>query len=396
MTPLYFDNNATTPLDPRVLEAMLPFFTEHFGNAESSQHAFGWKAKLVVDRAREQVAALLNSAPTEIIFTSGATESMNLAILGALENMPGGRHLISSQAEHKATLEICARARRLGHEVTLLPVNRYGQIEPSMIAAALQPNTSIVSLLHANNEIGTITDIAAIGALLREKNVLFHVDAAQTAGKEPIDVQTMKIDLLSISAHKFYGPKGSGALYVRRPEVHLAPVLFGGGQERGLRSGTHNVPGIVGLGLACELAQAEMSEESARLRSLRDLLISRLVSSENGIELNGHPTERVCNNVHFSIRGIGSDRLVAGLSDIAFSMASACSAGGESHVLKSIGRAGNDPLVSSTRFGLGRFTKTEHVEHLIGRILAVIQNERAVTKSYDTSNAAVPKNAKIR
>lgn len=392
MNPLYFDNNATTAVDPRVLEAMLPYFSEHFGNAESSQHSFGWKAKLAVDHAREKVAKLLNADANEIIFTSGATESMNLALLGFLETQQTRCHIISSVAEHKATLEICARAQKLGHEVTLLPVNRFGQIEVSAIREALKPNTAIVSLLHANNEIGSLNPISEIGRLLRDRSIVFHVDAAQTAGKEPIDVNEMCIDLLSLSAHKFYGPKGSGALFIRRGNINLAPVFFGGGQERGLRSGTHNVPGIVGLGHACEIALFEMKSESSRLRNFRDRLISRLTQSEICIDLNGHPTERVCNNAHFSLRGVGSDSLLNGLSDIAFSMTSACSSGSHSHVLKAIGRASNDPLVSTMRFGLGRFTTEAEIDILIARVLEVIQNERAVTKGYTQSTAVVPKN----
>lgn len=374
--PLYFDNNATTAVDPRVLETMLPFFTEHFGNPESTQHAYGWKAKSALDRAREQVAALLSCAPSEITFTSGATESMNLAVFGRLENQKAPRHIVTSSAEHKATLEICARAKRHGHEVTLLPVNRFGQVDAAAVLGALKPNTEIVSLLHANNEIGSLNPIREIGAVLRERgNVLFHVDAAQTAGKEPIDVKAMSIDLLSLSAHKFYGPKGIGALFVRKPEVHLSPVLVGGGQERGLRGGTHNLPGIVGLGAACEIAKAALEDERGRLARLRDRIISSLTSLNDAIELNGHPTQRVCNNVHFSIRGVGPDRLLNGLSDVAFSTASACSSGSDSHVLKAIGRSSDDPLVSSMRFGLGRFTTDREVSDLIEKVSALIRNK---------------------
>lgn len=372
MRMFYFDNNATTPLDPRVLEAMLPFFTEHFGNAESSQHAFGWKAKLALDRARAQVAELLGAKPQQIIFTSGATESMNLAIFGIFDSIDKApRHIISSVAEHKATLEICKRLAEFGHDVTLLPVNRYGQVTPEQVRAALRPNTSLVTLMHANNEIGSLNPIAEIGSDLRQRRILFHVDAAQTVGKELIDVQSMAIDLLSLSAHKFYGPKGTGALYLRRPEVNLAPFLIGGGQEQGLRSGTHNIPGIVGLGMACEIAKAEMRDENLRLRAFRDQIISALATHR--IELNGHPSERVSNNVHLTALEIGLDQLLAGLSEVAFSTTSACSTGSFSHVLQAIGRDSTDPKASSMRFGLGRFTTQAEVDRLIALILQMIE-----------------------
>jgi len=382
--PLYFDNNATTPLDPRVLEAMLPFFREEFGNPESGGHAYGWKAEAAVNKARAQVAQLIGAAqPGDVIFTSGATESMNLAIFGYLEALgPGSRHIITSNAEHKATLNICARAEKLGHEVTYLPVNRYGQVNADQVVSALKPNTALVTLLHANNEIGSINPIAAIGEALRSrKDVAFHVDAAQTVGKVPIHARELGLDLLSLSAHKFYGPKGAGALYARRPHVHLSPVIVGGGQERGLRGGTHNVPGIVGLGEACAVAAADMTAEIARLTGLRDRIVNSLTRLD-GVELNGDPKERVCNNVHFSIRDLSVDQLLTGLSDIAFSTASACSAGGESHVLKAIGRpSSGEAPVASMRFGLGRFTREEEVETLIRRLTEVVANARGISKA---------------
>lgn len=380
--PLYFDNNATTPLDPRVLEAMMPYFREDFGNPESGGHAYGWKAESAVNKARAQVAQLLGADKhSDIIFTSGATESMNLAILGLLEALgPGKRHIITTNAEHKATLNICARAEKLGHDVTYLPVDRYGQVTPEQVVAALKPHTALVSILHANNEIGSINPVAAIGQALRSHSgIAFHVDAAQTAGKVPINVHEFAIDLLSLSAHKFYGPKGTGALYARRPDIHLSPIIIGGGQERGLRGGTHNVPGIVGLGEACALAAAEMGLESERLTRLRNQIIDS-VSRLEGVELNGDPKERVCNNVHFTIRGLSVDQLLTGLSDIAFSTASACSAGGESHVLKAIGRASSEG-VASMRFGLGRFTQQGEVETLIRRLSEVVTNARGISKT---------------
>ena len=378
--PLYFDNHATTPLDPRVLEAMLPFFKEDFGNAESSQHAYGWKAKSAVDKARAQVADLIGAQAGEIIFTSGATESIHLAVLGFLERQPAGRHLITANTEHKATLEVFARAARLGHTTTILPVDKFGQVSVAQVAAALRPETVLVSLMHGNNEIGTLHPISAIGTLLRERGITFHVDAAQTIGKHPIDVQSMGIDLLSISGHKYYAPKGVGALFARRspPEtsVSLAPFIAGGGHERGLRGGTHNVPGIVGLGCASEIAAADLSVENARLTALRDHIISSVRMQLEDVDLNGHPTERLCNNVSLTIRGAPSDILFTGLQDIAYSSASACAGGGASHVLKAIGQTVSDPLVTTMRFGLGRFSTAEQVDTLISRLVATVRAAR--------------------
>jgi cysteine desulfurase len=391
--PIYFDNNATTPVDPRVVAAMLPFFTEHFGNPESSSHSFGWKAKTAVDHARAQVAALIGATASEIIFTSGSTESLHLAVLGLLESLgKEKRHIISSTAEHKAMIEVCARAEKLGHEVTLLPVNQYGQVEVDAVARAIKPSTALVTLMHANNEVGSFNPIGEIGKLLKtHPEIAFHVDAAQTAGKHPIDVNALGIDLLSLSAHKFYGPKGVGALYVRRPKIQLAQLMGGGGQERGLRAGTHNVPGIVGLGLACEIAQKEMTAESARLTRFRDKVIQTLVKPEYGIELNGHPTDRLCNNVNLSFSGVGGDQLLTGLTDIAFSTASACSAGGPSHVVKAMAIPMRDPLSPYARFSFGRFTTESEIDHLIERVLTLVRNARTVSTSYDTKPGRVPK-----
>lgn len=380
--PVYFDYNATTPVDPRVVEEMLPYFTEHFGNPESSQHAYGWKAKTAVEKARAQVANLIGANANEIVFTSGSTESLNLAILGFLEGQNPGRHIITSAGEHKATLEAFFRAEKLGHEITLLPVNRYGQVELETLQNAIRPNTVLVSLMHANNEVGSFNPISEVGAWLKSRgDIVFHVDAAQTAGKHPIDVKAMNIDMLSLSAHKLYGPKGVGALYVSRPHVHINPLIKGGGQERGLRGGTHNVPGIVGFGVACEIAQNEMPEEPRRLAFLRDQIIRSVVTPGSGIELNGHPTDRLCNNVHLSFR-VGSDRLLTALSHVAFSTASACSAGGASHVLKAMGRDSNDPLFASARFSLGRFTTDEEVEYLIARLRELATKESMISMTY--------------
>lgn len=375
--PTYFDYCATTPVDPRVVETMLPFFTEHFGNAESGQHAYGWKARAAVEKAREQVAQLIGATAHEITFTSGATESLYLAILGLLEAQSAKSHVISSQAEHKATLEACARAERLGHEVTLLPVNRYGQVAPDDVERAIRPNTALVTLMHANNEVGSMNPIAEIGQMLRARGgVAFHVDAAQTASKHVIDVGTFGIDLLSLSAHKFHGPKGIGALYVKRGAVHLTPLMAGGGQERGLRGGTHNVPGIVGLGRACEIALTELPIEQVRLIALRDRLIASVVRPEFGIELNGHPSDRLCNHVHLTLQGIGTDRLLSELSDFAFSTSSACSTGGASHVLKAMGVTTTDPLTATARFCLGRFTSESEVDRLAQSLVRLSRPSR--------------------
>jgi cysteine desulfurase len=377
--PLYFDNHATTPLDPRVLEAMLPYLKENFGNAESVQHAYGWQAKNAVDHARTQVAKLIGAQATENVFTSGATESIHLALLGFLETQPVRRHIITANSEHKAVLEVCARAERYGHELTILPVAKDGTISVEQVAQALRPNTALVSLMHGNNEIGTLHPIAAIGELLRSSpgaaDVLFHVDAAQTTGKVPIDVSTNKIDLLSISAHKLYGPKGIGALFVRKG-VRLHPYLVGGGQERGLRGGTHNVPGIVGLGTACELAGQEMEAESKRLATWRDRIFKEVSGAVGGIELNGHPTRRLSGNLNITIQGLQPEDLMLGLRGIAYSSASACSAGGASHVLKAIGQDTTGMKTATARFGMGRFTSEEEVTSLIQRLTETIQTAR--------------------
>jgi cysteine desulfurase len=394
---LYLDHHATTPVDALVLEEMLPYFQDHFGNAESSQHPYGWKAKAAVENARGQVATLLGAESREIIFTSGATESIHLAILGLLENQtetllsslsrttlpsncsnatrPSGRaHMITSNAEHKCVLEVASRVEKLGHEVTILPVDHFGRVSLGQIQNAIRPNTTLVSLIHGNNEIGTLTDIAKIGSLLRSRGILFHVDAAQTVGKHEIKVADWCIDLLSLSAHKLYGPKGIGALYARRGgpgAFFLSPYLVGGGQERGLRGGTHNVPGIVGLGKACEMALNLMPTETARLTQLRDHFITSLLDNVSGVRLNGHPTERLCNNVNVTFSDIESDTLLLGLRGIAYSSASACSAGATSHVLEAIGQKQNSPAQATLRFGLGRTTTKADVDWTIDQIVKV-------------------------
>ncbi len=382
---IYFDNHATTPVDPIVFEAMRPYFCEVFGNAMSGQHSFGWEAKTAIEKAREQVASVLGAQARDIVFTSGATESIHLALLGFLELAEPGRHIVTSQVEHKCVLEVCAKAKELGHEVTVLPVNRYGQVEIDTLKNSLQPNTALVSLMHANNEIGSINPILEIGDLLRQRQITFHVDAAQTVGRLPIDVKAMNIDLLSISAHKLYGPKGTGALYVRQtsPRVRLAPYLRGGGQEKGLRGGTHNVPGIVGLGKACELAKLNLIEETARLTKDRDFLIQKCMQEVKGLVLNGHPTERLCNNINFTVSGVLSDQLLLGMGDVAFSSGSACSSGASeiSHVLKAIGTP-EDEFATTVRFGLGRFTTSEQVISVSEKLIQVVNRAREKNRTF--------------
>jgi cysteine desulfurase len=376
MKPIYLDHNATTPVAPEVFAAMQPYFTEHFGNAMSKQHSFGWQAQLAVDKAREQVAKLINAQAREIIFTSGATESVHLAVIGLIRAIkaqdPNEKiHLITNEAEHKCVLDAHELASELGCEVTYLKVNKYGQISTQDVADAITPHTKLVTILHANNEIGTIQNITEIGAITRERGVMFHVDAAQSLGKHEIDVTKMNIDLLSVSAHKLYGPKGAGALFVKQtaPRVRLKPFLGGGNQERGLRGGTQNVPAIVGLGAACELAQKEMPHESARLTELRDYMINQILKKIPNSRLNGHPTQRLINNISISIRGAKMDDLLLKMKDIAFSSGSACSQGTKfSHVLKAIGLP-EDEDYATLRFGLGRSTTIEDLNRVLAALL---------------------------
>lgn len=385
MIKLYFDNHATTPVDPEVVDAMLPYLREKFGNAASSAHELGWEAKMAVDDARAKVASLIGAKPNEIIFTSGATESIHLAIMGRLEKEGAPKHLITAATEHKATLEAAARAKRFGHDVTILPVDSEGRITRTQVQEALKAETSIVSLMHANNEIGTIHPIEEIGALLRARdNVVFHVDAAQTLGKHEVNVERMGIDLLSLSSHKFHGPKGVGALYVRKSPKHvrLAPQMPGGGQEQGLRGGTVNVPGVVGLGVACDIALRHMNGERAQLTKWRDRIISSVLEKHGAnVQLNGpRGDERLCNNVNFSLRHVDPDKLLLELKGVAFSMASACSGMGGSHVLTAIKRNQDEPQSATLRLGLSRLTKEDEVSALIERLSSAIANAREIPK----------------
>lgn len=364
--PIYLDCNATTPVDPRVLSAMLPFFTDYFGNPSSLNHSYGWEAEAGVDKAREILADAIAATPVEIIFTSGATEANNLAIKGVAESyMAKGRHLITVQTEHSAVLEPCRYLEKLGFEVTYLPVNSDGLVELAALEKAFRPDTVLVSVMAANNEIGVLQPIKEIGEMCRDRNILFHTDAAQALGKIPLNVQEMQIDLLSITAHKLYGPKGIGALYVRRksPRVQISPQLHGGGQERGIRSGTLYPPQIVGFGEAVRLAVEEMDIEGQRQRELRDRLWNQL-STLPGIRLNGHPTRRLPNNLNVSFDDIeGSALLLAVRDAIALSSGSACSAAktAPSHVIQALGRS-QQQAKATLRFGLGRHIRPEDIE----------------------------------
>ncbi len=366
LKPIYLDCNATTPVDPRVLSAMLPFFTEYFGNPGSLNHCYGWEAEAGVEQARESLAGAIAADPVEIIFTSGATEANNLAIKGVAESyMSAGRHIITVQTEHSAVLEPCRYLEKLGFEVSYLSVNSDGLIDLDSLKNTFRSETILVSVMAANNEIGVLQPIGKIGQMCRDRNILFHTDAAQALGKIPLNVEEMHIDLLSMTAHKLYGPKGIGALYVRRknPRVQVSPQLHGGGQEKGIRSGTLYPPQIVGFGEAVKLAVAEMDAEGQRLTGLRDRLWSQL-STLPGIHLNGHPTQRLPNNLSVSFDTVeGSALLLAVRDAIALSSGSACSAAKTtpSHVIRALGR-NREQAKATLRFGLGRQTSLEDIE----------------------------------
>ncbi|MCI0460973.1 MAG: IscS subfamily cysteine desulfurase [Gemmataceae bacterium] len=389
--PIYLDNHSTTRCDPRVVEALLPFFTEHYGNAASRTHNFGRLAEEAVEQARIEVARLIGSAPREIVFTSGATESDNLALKGVAHlYRPRGNHLITVATEHKAVLDPCKRLQREGFEVTFLPVDRYGLISPEQVAESITDRTILVSVMAANNEIGTLQPIREIGQLCKARGVLFHTDSAQAGGKVPLDVEEMGIDLLSLSAHKMYGPKGVGALYVRRkgPHVRLEPLFDGGGHERGLRSGTLPVPLVVGFGKACTLAQAEMADEAERLLVLRERLWQGLQERLSEVSLNGHPTERLAGNLNVSFAHIQADALLTALRDVAVSSGSACTSATiePSHVLRALGL--EDELAhSSIRFGLGRFTTAAEIDHVIGEVARQVERLRALSPDYELARA---------
>jgi len=387
MAMIYLDNNATTRTDPRVVEAMLPYFTERYGNAASLTHAFGRAADEAVDLAREQVAVLIGAHPRDIVFTSGATESDNLALKGvAAMYRPKGDHLLTVATEHKAVLDPIRRLGREGFQVTILPVDARGHVSVDAMAQALTPRTILVSVMAANNEIGTLQPIREIGRLCKERGVLFHTDAAQAAGKVPLDVEDMGIDLLSLSAHKMYGPKGVGALYVRRrdPRVRLEPQMDGGGQERGLRSGTSNVPAIVGFGVACELCRQEMAAEANRLTDLRERLRRGIQEELSDVSANGHPTERLPGNLNLSFGGVKGEALLMALGDVAVSSGSACTTASlePSYVLKALGL--DDELAhGSIRFGLGRFNTAEEVDAVVRDVVRVVRYLRALSPLHE-------------
>src|SRR5215472_2894703 len=387
--PVYMDNHATTQVDPRVLEAMLPYFTEKFGNAASRNHEFGWKAEEAVEIARGQIARLIHASPREIIFTSGATESINLALKGAAETHRDAGDLIITQAtEHKAVLDVCKGLEESRLDVTYLPVDEDGLIDLETLQRAITPKTFLISIMHANNEIGVIQPIEEIGEIAKEGRVLFHVDAAQSVGKIPVDVEKFGIDLLSISAHKIYAPKGVGALYVRRknPRVEIAPMIDGGGHERGLRSGTLNVPGIVALGKACDICQKEMAEESERLRRLRDRLKDAIASRLEDTFVNGSMSHRLPNNLNVSFAGVEGDALLMGISDVAVSSGSACTSATlePSHVLRALG-VSEDLAHSSIRFGLGRFNTEEEVEYVADRVVETVKRLRELSPMFEAA-----------
>jgi cysteine desulfurase len=391
--PIYMDNHATTPVDPRVLEAMLPYFTDKFGNAASRNHEFGWKAEEAVENARGQIARLINATPKEIVFTSGATESTNLAIKGAAEMYrEKGNHIITQVTEHKATLDTCKRLEKYGFEVTYLPVERDGRINLDDLRRAITPKTILISIMYANNEIGVVQPIAEIGKIAKEKGVFFHVDAVQAVGKIPVDVQKDGIDLMSISAHKIYGPKGVGALYVRRknPRVQLSAIIDGGGHERGMRSGTLNVPGIVGLGKACEICQNEMAEESVKLRRLREKLTHSIMSRLDETYINGSLEHRLPHNINISFAYVEGESLLMGINDVAVSSGSACTSATlePSYVLKALG-VGEDLAHTSIRFGIGRFNTEEEVDYVADRVVDTVTRLRELSPLYEMAKEGV-------
>jgi len=385
--PIYMDYHATTPVDPRVLEAMLPFFSEHFGNAASRNHAFGWEAEHAVEKARKQVADLVGAGAKEIIFTSGATESNNLAIKGVAEMYrEKGNHIITCVTEHKAVIDTCKKLEKQGARVTYLPVQKDGRISLDDLRDAITDKTILITIMAANNEIGVLQPIAEIGAIAKEKGILFHTDAVQAVGKIPVAVNDLKVDLLSLSAHKMYGPKGVGALYVRRrnPRVLLSEQISGGGHERGMRSGTLNVPGIVGLGRAAELCGAEMAAEGERLRGLRQRLYDRLHANLDELYVNGSMEHRLPHSLNISFAYVEGESLLMGINDVAVSSGSACTSASlePSYVLKALG-AGDDLAHSSIRFGLGRWTTEEEVDYVVEKLTSVVRRLREMSPLYE-------------
>ena len=393
--PIYMDNQATTPVDPRVIEAMVPFLGEIYGNAASRNHTFGWTAEEAVDQGRSQIADLVGARPKEIIFTSGATESDNLAIKGVAEFYADkGNHIITAVTEHKAVLDTCKALERSNiAEVTYLAVDKYGRVDVDSVKNAIRDNTILISLMYANNEIGTLHPIRAIGKLAKERGILFHCDATQGVGKVPVNVDEDGIDLMSMSAHKMYGPKGCGALYVRSrgPRVRLRAQMDGGGHERGMRSGTLNVAGIVGFGKACELCGQELEAEAGRLIALRQRLHDGLTENLEEVYLNGHPTERIPGNLNLSFSYVEGESFLMGLNrEIALSSGSACTSATlePSYVLKALG-VGEELAHTSIRFGLGRFNTEEDVDYVIRRVSEVVVRLREMSPLYEMAKEGI-------
>jgi len=391
--PIYMDNHATTPTDPRVLEEMLPFFMEKFGNAASRNHSFGWAGEEGVETARERIAKLIGATPKEIIFTSGATESDNLAIKGVAEMYrEKGNHIITAVTEHKAVLDTCKRLEKNGYRVTYLAVQKDGLINLEELKRAMDDKTILVTIMAANNEIGVVQPLAEIGKLCHERGVIFHSDATQAVGKIPIDVNKMNIDLMSISGHKMYGPKGVGALYVRRknPRVQISAIIDGGGHERGMRSGTLNVPGIVGLGKACAIATEEMSYEAAKLTALRERLRDRIMNRLDETYINGSMEHRLPGNLNISFAYVEGESLLMGINDIAVSSGSACTSATlePSYVLKALG-AGDDLAHSSIRFGIGRFNTEEEVDYVADRVIETVERLRELSPLYEMAKEGI-------
>jgi len=391
--PIYMDYHATTPVDPRVFEVMRPYFTEIFGNAASRSHSFGWVAEEAVEKARLQIANLINADSKEIIFTSGATESDNLALKGVAEMYSQkGDHIITQVTEHKAILDSAKALERKGVKVTYLPVDKYGMIDLNRLAESITDKTILVSIMYANNEIGTVQPIEEIGKLCREKGVLFHTDATQGLSTLPFDVEKMNVDLASFTAHKLYGPKGVGALYVRKknPRVKLTPMIDGGGHERGMRSGTLNVTGIVGFGSAAEFARLEREKDFAHEKSLRDRLKNGFFNSLDEIYLNGHPEKRLPNNLNVSFAYVEGESFIMGLKDVAVSSGSACTSASlePSYVLKAL-NVGDDLAHSSIRFGLGRFSTEEEVDYVVGEVVKIVKKLRDLSPLYEMAKEGI-------
>src|SRR5690349_768526 len=391
--PIYMDNHATTPVDPRVLEEMLPYFTDKFGNAASRNHSFGWEAEAGVEQARERIAKLVGATTKEIVFTSGATESDNLAIKGVAEMYrEKGNHVITAVTEHKAVLDTCKRLEKYGFRVTYMPVQKDGLVDLDDLKRAMDDKTILVTIMAANNEIGVLQPVAEIGKLCRERGVIFHSDATQAVGKVPVDVNKQNIDVMSISAHKMYGPKGVGALYVRRknPRVQISASIDGGGHERGMRSGTLNVPGIVGLGKACAICMEEMPKESCHLAGMRNRLRDNIMGRLDEVYINGSMEHRLPGNLNISFAYVEGESLLMGINDVAVSSGSACTSATlePSYVLKALG-TGDDLAHSSIRFGIGRFNTDAEIDYVADRVSETVERLRELSPLYEMAKEGV-------